>query len=251
MREIFTINAAIIKSKIHDSIRDRFKKSFIASGSINQYLNKAVDCFYHNADPLGILCDISCKQFKSIYRGDGCNEQETPLDDILNKEPTCALFSITIGSGVSREVTDLFRRGDSLVGYLLDMISSSVIEEWADLVTEQYLRRGATEGWLNAGDIAIRYSPGYCGWHISGQRLLHKYLNSREIGISLTKNYCMDPLKSISGVIVGGSYAKHYFNNDYLFCRECPNISCRERLRIASNGLRNKPPLDAWADRKR
>jgi hypothetical protein len=40
----------------------------------------------------------------------------------------------------------------------------------------------------------------------------------------------MDPLKSISGVIVAGRAEIHEFDNDYDFCAECGTRTCRERI---------------------
>ena len=77
---------------------------------------------------------------------------------------------------------------------------------------------------------ALRYSPGYCGWHVSGQRALFAALRPAEIGLALRESCLMDPLKSISGVLVSGAPRIHDFVDDYPFCAECAERACRDRI---------------------
>ncbi|MCP4146820.1 MAG: hypothetical protein GY757_03625, partial [bacterium] len=77
----------------------------------------------------------------------------------------------------------------------------------------------------------LNYSPGYCGWHISGQRKLFDWLNPEAIGIRLNESYLMSPLKSISGVLTAGEASIHRFDNTFPFCAQCRTFSCRERMK--------------------
>jgi hypothetical protein len=77
----------------------------------------------------------------------------------------------------------------------------------------------------------MRYSPGYCGWHISAQKKLFEYLKPKEIGISLLESYLMTPLKSITGVLIAGKRTIHIFNADFPFCSKCKNHSCQNRIK--------------------
>ena len=61
----------------------------------------------------------------------------------------------------------------------------------------------------------LRYSPGYCGWHISGQRRLFAHLRPERIGITLHDSYLMEPLKSVSGVLIAGAKEIHAFADTY------------------------------------
>ena len=82
----------------------------------------------------------------------------------------------------------------------------------------------------------LRYSPGYCGWHISGQRRLFDYLDPGQIGITLRESFLMDPLKSVSGVLIAGPREIHRFTDDYDFCDQCDTRGCRQRLRALYAG---------------
>ncbi|MHC4266624.1 MAG: vitamin B12 dependent-methionine synthase activation domain-containing protein, partial [Planctomycetota bacterium] len=77
----------------------------------------------------------------------------------------------------------------------------------------------------------LSYSPGYCGWDISGQKKLFEYLHPGKIGISLNNTYLMTPLKSVSGVLVAGKNEIHQFRPNYPFCKSCKTHSCLLRMK--------------------
>ncbi|MFH1842515.1 MAG: hypothetical protein ABIF77_04860, partial [bacterium] len=70
---------------------------------------------------------------------------------------------------------------------------------------------------------------------VSGQRALFAALQPETIGITLRPSCLMEPLKSISGVIIGGPAASHLFNDDYRFCTECAEHGCQERQRTLND----------------
>jgi hypothetical protein len=76
----------------------------------------------------------------------------------------------------------------------------------------------------------LTYSPGYCGWHVSGQRALFRVLRPEEIGVTLNESCLMQPLKSVSGVMVAGAAAVHRFRPTYDFCDACATHECRTRM---------------------
>jgi cobalamin-dependent methionine synthase I len=104
------------------------------------------------------------------------------------------------------------------------------VEVAADIVKRAYHEGLSKQGADNPSMRLLRYSPGYCGWHVSGQRALFDVLRPEEIGITLRESFLMEPLKSISGVIVGGPAEIHSFENSYPFCADCEDRSCRKRI---------------------
>ena len=82
----------------------------------------------------------------------------------------------------------------------------------------------------------LPYSPGYCGWHVSGQGRLFGALCPEEIGIRLNASFLMQPLKSVSGVLVAGAPEIHDFDDDFDFCAECTTRECRVRIARALEG---------------
>ncbi len=77
---------------------------------------------------------------------------------------------------------------------------------------------------------ALAYSPGYCGWHVSGQNALFSVLEPEQIGVSLGTGCMMRPLKSVSGVLVAGGPEIHDFDPAYTCCSGCDTLECRERI---------------------
>jgi hypothetical protein len=89
---------------------------------------------------------------------------------------------------------------------------------------EGRLRRLAISQGLS---ISRRFSPGYCDWEISQQKIIFRALNGNSAGIRLTKGGLMLPQKSISGLIGMGT-ASHQIEN-YNPCRTCRKKDCPGR----------------------
>jgi hypothetical protein len=238
MREIIQEDPKRIKIGIDETNAFEKKKEVsVFSEKISCHLTKANDLFCQMAVPVAVVKDITYSQFQIIYSGQGKNEQRTPLNDLMTKEAVYFLFALTLGPGVSKQILNLFSKGDYLLGNLFDLVCSIGIEAFADDVIKKYFTREVSRGRLKDSDIMLRYSPGYCGWHITGQKMLHEHLQSCGIGITLTEAFYMKPMKSISGVIVGCNPSMHNFNNDYTFCGDYRTKTCRKRLVV--NGIQN------------
>jgi hypothetical protein len=59
---------------------------------------------------------------------------------------------------------------------------------------------------------------------------LFERLRPAEIGVGLTASCLMDPLKSVSGVLVAGPAAVHRFRPTFTFCDACATHACRARM---------------------
>jgi hypothetical protein len=188
------------------------------------------------SEPVGVLADITIEEFAPVYEGEGLNEPAAPLADVFPRADDLALFAVTVGPHVSDEIASLFDSGEFALGYLLDAAASGAADAAAEYVEGHYGRRLAAAGRLGPGAAVLRYSPGYCGWDISGQKKLFEYLKPEEIGITLRDSFLMEPLKSVSGVIVSGPAEIHAFELIYPFCRDCVTKSCRGRI----ESIRNK-----------
>ncbi len=84
----------------------------------------------------------------------------------------------------------------------------------------------------------LRFSPGYCGWHISAQKYLFDFLRPEEIGLRLRETFLMEPLKSISGVMVAGPKEIFEFDDTFSFCLDCMTHTCRERIQALRESLK-------------
>ncbi len=213
------------------------------SERVNAILDAACVLLRRAARPRGILADITISDFALVYAGEGRNEPSTPVGDIFGRADRLALFAVTLGEQVSREIQSRFDGGEFALGSMLDAAASVAADNLAAVIERRYGTALAAEGALDARAGVLRYSPGYCGWHVSGQGRLFAYLHPEEIGITLGESYLMRPLKSVSGVLIAGPREIHRFQDTYPFCDQCETRGCRERLRAlyAGRGSDDQP----------
>jgi len=191
---------------------------------VAESLREALDLFRKLAAPIGILSDIPTAEFSTVYRGEGRNAPDSPLAGIFPKAEQLVLFAVTISEQAGEEVSRLFTAGRFDIGYMLDAVASTGTDRIAERLQEHCAGRAP------AGTVFLRYSPGYCGWDITGQRQLFQALRPEEIGITLRESCLMEPLKSISGVLVAARPEHHRFDNSYPFCSACTTQTCRSRI---------------------
>ncbi len=208
------------------------------SSRVEALYAKALDRFGVTADPRGVVAPITKADFEDVYEGERRNEPTTPVGDIAPRADHLALFAVTLGPQISAQIEEGFRANDFAQASMLDSMASVAADRAAAALQDRYedsLRRQG-EGPLAKSPQSqnslrvLRYSPGYCGWHVSGQRKLFDYLRPGRIGLSLRTSFLMDPLKSVSGVLVGGPKEIHDFPDTYDFCSDCDTRGCRERI---------------------
>jgi hypothetical protein len=181
--------------------------------------------------PAGVLAEVAPEQFAGIYQGEGKNAPVGPVAHIFPQAEHLAVFAVTLGEGIARALQACFADGDFALAYTLDAAASVAADGAAALAERRYEEMLRGRGWTTVDGAALRYSPGYCGWDVTGQRRLFAYLRPERIGLTLTDSCLMQPLKSVSGVFLAGPKAMHRFRPDYDFCDRCEDRTCRTRLR--------------------
>jgi len=190
----------------------------------------AVNVFKEKAKPVAISKKVTIDEFDTIFEGERKNEDRTPLENIYPPSDDLALFALTVGSEIVDTINDLFNKKDFAPGAMLDSVASMAADKSVE-VLEAYLYNNLSERKLTKnGSIVLGYSPGYCGWDLSGQKKLFEHLNPEEIGITLNDSYLMSPLKSVSGVLVHGDKEIHVFESSFTFCSYCKNQTCHNRI---------------------
>jgi hypothetical protein len=195
---------------------------------VGALLDTAFDWYADLAEPRAIVDDIAPEAFAHVYQGEGRNAPSTPLELVYPRAEGLALFVATVGEPVTAAIRYLFARNEPALAAMLDSVASAAADRLAALVVPRYLRTAGVPAADRAR--ALSYSPGYCGWHVSGQRELFGRLKPEEIGVTLNESCLMKPLKSVSGVIVAGPGRIHRFAPDYPFCAECAEKPCRARI---------------------
>ena len=105
--------------------------------------------------------------------------------------------------------------------FIADALGSVVAERCADVMEESLQESIDKLGWHHTN----RFSPGYCGWHVSQQQLLFPLFGGNTCGVLLTDSSLMVPIKSISGIIGIGKKVRKL---DYT-CGLCDFTQCYKR----------------------
>jgi hypothetical protein len=197
---------------------------------IRDLVSTTLDSYARLTEPRGMLAQVSAEQFGRVYRGEGNNAPRTPLEAIYPRADRLALFAATLGEELSREIRRLFDANEPALATMLDAVASERADHAAERLAEKYRASLVEDGETGAESTVLAYSPGYCGWHISGQIRLFDFLAPQEIGITLNPSCLMQPLKSVSGVLVVGAAEIHSFDNDFDFCDDCATQDCRARI---------------------
>jgi len=198
---------------------------------IEALYDSAARLFAATASPVGVWAEVSGAEFAAVYEGEGRNAPAAPLAEIHPRAEHLALFAVTIGAETGRALERCFADQDFALAYTLDAIASVAADDAADLLERGYAESLRASSWETPDGDVLRYSPGYCGWDVTGQRKLFARLKPKAIGLTLTESCLMQPLKSVSGVFVAGPRAIHRFRPTYPFCDRCEERTCRERLR--------------------
>ena len=231
MREIIKISTNQVKTGWEDMLKTQgIPTDNELSDKVQTLLQRATDLFLEFSQPKGIISDISVTEFAKVYCGEGLNEKKTPLDEILRKADSLFLFALTIGEKITEKINELFQANEFALANMLDSAASVGTDKAADSVEKHCFNLLLKKGKITPSTGIARFSPGYCGWHLSGQKKLFEFLHPEDIGIILLDSFLMKPLKSISGVIVIGEKEIHIFQDSYPFCRQCKTHSCRDRI---------------------
>ena len=129
-----------------------------------------------------------------------------------------ACFIATAGAEFEAFQQQLLQQGDMLRVYIADAIGSVVAEKCSDRMEEALQTSIDKLGWRHTN----RFSPGYCGWHVSQQQLLFPLFDGHTCGVQLTDSSLMVPIKSVSGIIGLGHDVRH---SDYT-CGLCDFKQC-------------------------
>lgn len=109
-----------------------------------------------------------------------------------------ALFVATSGIEFEHFQHEVQAEGDMVSVFIADAMGSVIAEAVADRMEEAVQQAVDVMGWKHTN----RFSPGYCGWHVSGQQQLFPLMGTPQpCGVELTPSSLMVPIKSVSGVI--------------------------------------------------
>ena len=134
-----------------------------------------------------------------------------------------ACFIATAGQSFEAYQQRLKREGDLVATFIADAVGSVIAEKCADQMEHTLQQSIDKLGWHHTN----RFSPGYCGWHVSEQQLLFPLFEGHTCGVTLTDSSLMLPIKSVSGIVGIGEKVRRL---DYS-CGLCSFEKCFKRRR--------------------
>ena len=132
-----------------------------------------------------------------------------------------AFFICTAGVEYEAFQERVKKEGDMVRVFIADALGSVIAEKAADQMELSLQENIDKLGWHHTN----RFSPGYCGWHVSQQQLLFPLFKGETCGVKLTESSLMLPIKSVSGIIGLGPNVRHL---DYT-CGLCDFKQCYKR----------------------
>lgn len=191
--------------------------------AVNRAIDDALDKTKDLISPRAIynLKEIISFSGESILLEGGVNFNTVKIGSYLVK--CCdqvAVFLLTIGRDLEKEVDKLMGQGNFLSALTLDAIGSEAVDTAANYLKELIKKsHGGTE-------ITPYFSPGCGDWKLSDQGSIFNLLNSLKLGMELTERYMMIPRKSISGIFGLGKpdrVAKEPIPCQSCSTKDCPN----------------------------
>ncbi len=130
-------------------------------------------------------------------------------------------FAVTAGMGIEIIADEYEASGDDynsiLVRALGDRLAEALAERLHERVRKEFWGYDETENLSNAELISERYrgirpAPGYpaCPDHTEKRTIFSLLDAEREVGISLTENYAMQPASSVSGLYLSHPDARYF-----------------------------------------
>lgn len=191
---------------------------------IDDYINKANDLLQPKAGYITKkITKLDRKNGRVILEEDTLEVGKIIAAQLKNTE-SIVLFQCTIGDKVELYSEELFNKGDSLEGYIVNLSGSEFAESTADFIHSE-IRKLAEKNQLQ---VTNRFSPGYCNWNVNEQFKLFGLFPENFCGISLTDSALMKPIKSVSGLIGIGTDVKFQGYS----CSKCDDEQCIYRNKI-------------------
>ncbi|MBN2362278.1 MAG: hypothetical protein JXR83_22690 [Deltaproteobacteria bacterium] len=198
---------------------------------------QAISLYCEQAVPRGLFDELTADAFEPLLRPGEIGD--SPLRQIYPDAGALALYAVTVGEPVSELIGRLFDADDFALASMLDTAASHGAELAAQAIKARWREHLLATGRLQPTTGIMEFSPGYCGWEVTAQQPLFARLRPAEIGIALNSSFLMQPLKSVSGVLVAGDKEIFMFDPEFECCRGCQARTCVDRINslVAESGL--------------
>lgn len=164
------------------------------------------------------------KRFVRVEGPTGDIEFNGAIGEFLGPIEFVAVFISTAGPNVEKLAGQMLAKGDVVAGLIVNAVGSERAETAEMVLTDRLKELVHPRGM----GLSLPYSPGYCGMALTEQRKLFGLMkDGADIGVSLTPDCLMQPLKSVSGLIgIGPALAIEQHGSP---CDRCDLKNCNMR----------------------
>ena len=146
-------------------------------------------------------------------------------DYLFGKSIKTVLAACTIGTCIDSKINELMNNNSLSNAVILDSIASLTAEEVTSSLNN-ILKEEIQEIYPKY-KITKRFSPGYCNWPLSGQKMIFDLININKINIILNDSMMMIPRKSVTFAInIGVNIDETLGNRE---CDTCNLVNCKFR----------------------
>lgn len=192
--------------------------SHMPSARIESLVKEYTDNVCHLIEPSYsyVIRDIKSVRGARVFIEGSVTFRSNVIAELLKECQKVAVFVVTIGSRLGDVVRQLSEDGLMVQATVLDVIGSDAAETLANVVQDIIGKQAAAEGL----GISQRFSPGYCDWRVSQQKMVFRAMGGDTSGVRLTNGCLMVPQKSISGIIGIGPRDEVESYNPCLTCKK-------------------------------
>lgn len=141
---------------------------------------------------------------------------------LFNRAKYAALFSITLGSMIDEWILEFFKAKDYLSGYMLEAIGLAALQEAEMRIRKEFqakISEGPEEN-NSLKTLSHTLSPGCQGIPMEAQKELYQVTEAYAIGITLQRDLALNPLKSLTGIILAGQDLPCFQEDQCLYCNK-------------------------------
>jgi hypothetical protein len=207
----------------HIGYVDDYQPSARIASLVNDYIENYHDLLAPSHSY--VIKDIVSVEGDRVTIEDSITFESEIIGRLLERCEKVAIFALTIGNHLEEMVAYLAENGLVLQATVLDAIGSGVAENLAVYIEDKIRKIAASKGLV----ISRRFSPGYCDWELSQQKMVFRAMNGNSAGVRLTKRFLMIPRKSVSGIIGIGPANSNV--EEYNPCLTCDKEDCPGRRR--------------------
>ena len=173
-----------------------YRKKEMPQGRLRESLQEAIELGDKLAKPRALYAWFKIKEWDGtgLWLEEGFRLNVGKGVRLWSGAEYLAAAVCTIGAEVENKASELFSKGEALLGSMLDSVGTAATDN-LELQVHQLLCQQAYGSGMRIGP---RLSPGSKTWELSEQRVLFHLLPADKIGVSLTQQCMMMPRKSIS-----------------------------------------------------